>query len=262
MAEKRIVLLGPPGAGKGTQAQWLCDALDLPHLATGNILRSAIANNTPVGQKAKPFIEAGKLVPDEVVISVVEEAVETVKREKQGAGGYILDGFPRTRRQGEALRDVLAKRKEKLDRVILINTPDDVVRERLEQRRSCMNPLCGAVYNVKSNPPKVENVCDLCGKALVIRDDDKPETIRSRQQQYWHDTAPLIDFYERAGLLTEIDGTGSVHEVAGRILEAVAKIARRSAESRRQKAVAGEKAEPPKIEKAEDVKKSKGDDKQ
>jgi adenylate kinase len=231
MADKRIVLLGPPGAGKGTQAQWLCDALDIPHLATGNILREAVANSTPVGTIAKPFLEQGKLVPDEVVVDVVVEAIEKA-REKFPGGGYILDGFPRTLRQAEAFKKVMARRRERIDRVILVNTPDEVVQERLMQRRSCPDPLCGAVYNVKTKPPQTDNICDKCGKPLVIRDDDRPETIRRRQQQYWHDTAPLIDYYERAGLLAEINGVGSLHEVAGRILEAVSKIRRRSVSQR------------------------------
>ncbi|HYF49304.1 MAG TPA: adenylate kinase [Planctomycetota bacterium] len=225
MAEKRIVLLGPPGAGKGTQAQWLCDALDLPHLATGNMLREAVANSTPVGQVAKPFLEQGKLVPDDVVVDVVIEAIEKCK--ELAPGGWILDGFPRTLRQAEAFKKVLIKRKEKIDRVILINTPDAVVQERLMQRRSCPDPLCGAVYNLKTKPPQKPDTCDRCGKKLVIRDDDRPETIQKRQQQYWHDTAPLIDYYERAGQLVEISGEGSLHEVAGRILEAVSKIQKR-----------------------------------
>jgi adenylate kinase len=225
MAEKRIVLLGPPGAGKGTQALWLCDALDLPHLATGNILREAVSNSTPVGEIAKPFLEQGKLVPDDVVVDVVVEAIEKAK--EISPGGWILDGFPRTLRQAEAFRKVLLKRKEKIDRVILVNTPDEIVQERLMQRRSCPDPLCGAVYNVKSKPPQVTDVCDRCGKGLVIRDDDRPETIRNRQQQYWHDTAPLIDYYDRAGVLVEISGEGSLHEVAGRILEVVSKIQKR-----------------------------------
>lgn len=227
MSEKRLILLGPPGAGKGTQAQWLCGALDLPHLATGDMLRSAVANSTPVGQIARPYMEKGKLVPDEVVVQVVIEAVEQAK--KSSPGGYVLDGFPRTLRQAEALHKVLSKRREKIDRTILINTPDEVVRERLMQRRSCPDPLCGAVYNLKSKPPKSEGLCDNCGKALVVREDDRPETIRVRQQQYWHDTRPLIDYYERRGLLTEIAGQGSMHEVGGAILEAVSKLGRRHA---------------------------------
>jgi len=226
MSEKRVIFLGPPGAGKGTQAQWLCDLLDIPHLATGDMLRSAVANSTPVGVLVRPYMQQGKLVPDDIVVNVVVEAMEECK--KNSPGGYILDGFPRTLRQAEALQKVLAKRKEKIDRVILINTPDEVIQERLMQRRSCPDPLCGAVYNIKSKPPKEAGICDACGKALVIRDDDRPETIRVRQQQYWHDTMPLIDHYERRGLLVEIPGQGSMHEVAGAILENLSKIGKRS----------------------------------
>ena len=235
MAEKRLVLLGPPGAGKGTQAQWLCGALDIPHLATGDMLRGAVANNTPVGQLARPFMEQGKLVPDDVVVGVVAEAIESAKQ--VSSNGYVLDGFPRTMRQADALQKVLGKRREKIDKVILINTPDEVVQERLMQRRSCPDPLCGAVYNLKSKPPKVEGVCDLCGKTLIMREDDRPETIRVRQQQYWHDTEPLIDYYARKGLLVEINGAGSLHEVAGAIMEALSKIGKRHKDSVRVKAI-------------------------
>src|ERR1051325_8326205 len=165
MAEKRLVLLGPPGAGKGTQAKWLCGALDIPHLATGDMLRGAVANNTPVGQLARPYMEQGKLVPDEVVVGVVAEAIDDAK--KVSPNGYVLDGFPRTMRQADALQKVLAKRRERIDKVILINTPDEVVQERLMQRRSCPDPLCGAVYNLKSKPPKDDNICDQCQRELI-----------------------------------------------------------------------------------------------
>jgi len=216
--------LGSPGAGKGTQAQWLCDALDIPHLATGDMLRGAVANNTEVGQQVRPFMEQGRLVPDDVVVNVVVEAIDEAK--KTTPNGYVLDGFPRTMRQADALQKVLAKRKEKIDKVILINTPDEVVQERLMQRRSCPDPLCGAVYNVKSKPARTAGICDNCAKTLIVRDDDRPETIRVRQQQYWHDTEPLIDYYTRKGLLAEINGRGSLEEVAGQILIAVSKIKR------------------------------------
>ena len=160
MPDKRFVLLGPPGAGKGTQAEKLCDAMRIPHLATGDLLRSAVANQTPVGLAVKPYMESGRLVPDEVVIDVLMEAVETAK--KTQPGGYVLDGFPRTFRQAEALEKVLKKRREKIDLVILIDTPDEVIRTRLAQRRSCPDPLCGAVYNVLSKPPKKAMTFVIC----------------------------------------------------------------------------------------------------
>ncbi len=227
MSDKRYVLLGPPGAGKGTQAEKLCGELKIPHLATGDLLRAAVANQTPVGLEVKPFMESGRLVPDEVVINVLMEAIETAKKKK--LSGYVLDGFPRTFRQAEALEKVLKKRKEKIDLVILIDTPDEVIQERLSTRRSCPDPLCGAVYNIKSKPPKKANVCDLCGKQLVIRSDDQPETIRVRQKQYWHDTAPLVDFYERRGNLCHVPGDGSLEEVAELILQAAQTGIRRKA---------------------------------
>ena len=215
---KRIVLLGPPGAGKGTQAQVLCERMKLAHLATGGLLREAVAHVTPVGVRVKPYMESGRLVPDEIVIDVLMEAVDTVK--KKSPGGYVLDGFPRTYRQAEALEKVLKKRHEKIDVVILIDTPDEVIQERLMQRRSCPDPLCGAVFNLKSNPPKVAGKCNVCGKKLIVREDDRPETIRVRQQQYWHDTAPLVDFYQRRGLLAEVPGTGPLEEVSAGVLSA------------------------------------------
>jgi adenylate kinase len=218
MPDRRIVLLGPPGAGKGTQAELLCDALDIPHLATGDLLRAAVAHHTPVGLTVKPYMEAGHLVPDEVVINVLMEAIESAK--EKSPGGYVLDGFPRTFRQAEALEKVLRRRREKIDVVILIDTPDEIIQERLSSRRSCPDPLCGAVYNIISKPPKRNNTCDLCGKALITRDDDRPETIRVRQQQYWHDTAPLVEVYDRRGLLFEVPGDGELDQVAALILHA------------------------------------------
>ncbi|MCY3022586.1 MAG: adenylate kinase [Planctomycetota bacterium] len=222
MAAKRIVLFGAPGAGKGTQAQWLCDALDLAHLSTGDMLRAAVANKTGIGLKAKSFMEGGKLVPDDIVVGVVVEAI--AHSAKTTPSGYALDGFPRTLPQAEALREMLAKRNENINLVVLINTPEQLILDRLTQRRSCSDPKCGAVYNLKSKPPRNEGVCDVCGNPVVQRTDDKPETIKTRLQAYRRETEPLVGYYKKACVLVDIPGDGSVYEVAGRILEAVAKL--------------------------------------
>lgn len=216
MADKRIILLGPPGAGKGTQAEILTKTLKIPQLSTGNLLRAAVANATPVGLQAKSFMDAGKLVPDEVVIKLLMDAIEQSKQTQPG--GYVLDGFPRTLPQAEALRTALEKRGEGIDKVIQIDTPDELIVERLSQRRSCPDAACGAVYNLKTKPPKKDNACDVCGKELVTRKDDKPETIRVRQEQYWRDTQPLIDYYKQAGLLEAVQGDRSLEEVTQAIL--------------------------------------------
>lgn len=222
MGVKRIVLFGAPGAGKGTQAEWLCGALDLAHLSTGDMLRAAVANKTEIGLKAKSFMEAGKLVPDDIVVGVVVEAI--AKAAATTPNGYALDGFPRTLPQAEALRKELAGRSENINLVLAISTPEELILERLTHRRSCADPKCGAVYNLKSKRPKKEGVCDVCGKPVLQRNDDKPETIKTRFQAYRRETEPLAEYYRKAGVLAEIPGAGTVYEVAGRILEAVSKL--------------------------------------
>lgn len=220
MSDRRIILLGPPGAGKGTQAHQLCDALNLVHLATGDRLREAIARGTPVGLLAKPYMERGDLVPDRVVVDLLIEAMDQLKSKSPARAGYVLDGFPRTAPQAQALATVLGRRNEKIDKVILIETDEQVIEHRLEQRRSCPDPLCGAVYNLESKPPKVPGKCDLCGKALIIRDDDKPETIRVRQQKYWAETEPLIQFYADQNVLEVVSGNGGMDDVGAAVLKA------------------------------------------
>ena len=251
MSDKRIILLGPPGAGKGTQAQQLCSELRIQRLATGDRLREAIAKETPVGKLAKPYMEKGDLVPDDVVIKLLIEAIDHIDYSAAddmvaafGNGpGYVLDGFPRTVLQAEALKKVLKERGEKIDKVILINTPNEVVCERLAARRSCPDPLCGAVYNIFTKAPKIAGKCDLCGRDLVIRDDDKPGTILHRQERYWAETRPLIAYYKLEKILTEVDGSGSLDQVHNAVLRAA--IESPSHVSARRNAVKSGRAESP-----------------
>ena len=229
MSDKRIILLGPPGAGKGTQATKLCATLNIRRLATGDLLRQASFKNTPVGKLAKPYLEAGKYVPDDVVIKLIEEVLNGFRRDAAGdalvafggGDGYVLDGFPRTVPQARALDELLGKLGERIDKALLIDTPDDFIVKRLEQRRSCPDPLCGLVYNLLTRPPMKPGKCDRCGKDLIIRNDDKPETIRERQKIYWEQTQPLIKYYADKKLLTKIDGSKSMDEVAVTVMKAV-----------------------------------------
>ncbi len=208
----RLILLGPPGAGKGTQAKRLIDRYGIPQISTGDILRAAVREGTELGKTAKQYMDAGELVPDEVVIGIIEERL----KEPDCAKGYILDGFPRTVAQADALTDVLARMGQSIDHVVSIEVPDEELVERLTGRRTCRN--CGAMYHVKFSPPKKPGVCDKCGGELFQRDDDKEETIRARLKVYQDQTAPLIAYYEKAGLLRRVSGVGTVDEIYERIL--------------------------------------------
>lgn len=209
MSQYRLMMLGPPGAGKGTQAKLLAEKLSIPHVSTGDMLREARRAGTEMGKKAGEYMDAGKLVPDEVVIGIVRDRLD----EEDAQRGFILDGFPRTRPQAEAL----AQMGVELDHVINIDVSDDEVVERLGGRLSC--PECGAVYHRKASPPAEEDICDACGhQGLVTREDDKPETIRQRLKSYHGKTAPLIDFYEDRGVLRNVEGSGGLEEVTEAIL--------------------------------------------
>ncbi|WP_025324268.1 adenylate kinase [Deferrisoma camini] len=207
----RLILLGPPGAGKGTQAKRLIERYGIPQISTGDILRAAVRDGTDLGKKAKQYMDAGKLVPDEVVIGIIEERLQ----EADCANGFILDGFPRTVAQADALNRVLANLGQAIDHVVSIEVPDEELVERLTGRRTCRG--CGAMYHVKFSPPKAQGVCDKCGGELYQRDDDREETIRARLKVYHEQTAPLVEYYEKAGLLRRIPGQGSVDEIYARI---------------------------------------------
>ena len=212
MSQYRLMMLGPPGAGKGTQAKVLAERLAIPHVSTGDMLREARRRGTEMGQRAAEYMNAGQLVPDEVVIGIVKDRLE----EEDARGGFILDGYPRTRGQAEALDQMGIV----LDAVINIQVSDQGVVDRLSGRISC--PECGAVYHRENNPPAKENVCDSCGhEGLITRDDDQPEAIRERLKGYHAKTAPLIAFYEEKGSLKNIEGLGSPDEVLAKILEAI-----------------------------------------
>jgi len=208
-----LIFLGPPGAGKGTQAKMLVERYGIPQVSTGDILRAAVAEGTELGKKAKEYMEAGKLVPDEVVIGIIEERLKQSDCEK----GFILDGFPRTVPQAEALDKVLEKMGRKIDHVLTLDVPEEELIRRLTGRRTCKK--CGAMYHIIFNPPKVEGVCDKCGGELYQRPDDNEETVRSRLSVYEQQTRPLIDFYEKKGLVRKIDGRGEIKEIFDQIVK-------------------------------------------
>ena len=211
MSELNLILLGPPGAGKGTQAERLVDDFDLPYYATGDILRLAVKEETPVGQEAKEYMAKGDLVPDDLICKVIMERVDR----SEAADGFLLDGFPRTIPQAEVLEDALQGRGRHLTAVLLIEAPDDEVIRRLSGRRICTKN--SHLYHVDFDPPKHEGVCDQDGSRLIQRDDDKPDTVKHRLAVYHDQTTPLIDWYESRGLLRRFDGTRSPEEVNGHI---------------------------------------------
>jgi adenylate kinase len=216
MAELNLVLLGPPGSGKGTQGERLQEDLALPYWATGDILRAAVREGTELGRSAKEYMDRGDLVPDEVIVGMIGERIDSA----EAADGFILDGFPRTQPQAEALAAKLSELGRELTAVLLIDVADEEVVRRLGGRRTCLEN--GHVFHVEFNPPKQEGVCDLDGSELIARDDDKPEVIRHRLEQYHEKTAPLIEFYDHQSLLRRIEGANPPEAVAEEISRTLA----------------------------------------
>jgi adenylate kinase len=205
----RIVLLGGPGSGKGTQAKKLVDKLGIPQISTGDIFRAALKEGTPMGLKAKTYMDKGELVPDDVVIGVVEERLTKPDLDK----GYMLDGFPRTLAQAEALDKIIVSQGKAINHAILVDVPDEELVARLSGRRTCRNSDCGKMYHVMFNKPKRDGICDACGSELYQRDDDSEATIRERLTVYNKQTAPLIDYYDKKQLLRRVAGVGPIDEI-------------------------------------------------
>ena len=210
-------MLGAPGAGKGTQAKKIAAKYAIPHISTGDIFRANIKNNTELGQKAKTYMDKGELVPDELVVDLIMDRF----KEADCANGYVLDGFPRTIPQAEALDKALSANGESVDYAINVEVPDENIINRMSGRRACVG--CGATYHIQFNAPKVEGVCDTCGEKLILRDDDKPETVKNRLSVYHEQTQPLIDYYSKKGVLAEVDGTQSMDDVFNAIVNVLGK---------------------------------------
>lgn len=213
----KVIMLGAPGAGKGTQAKRIADKWKIPHISTGDIFRANIKNGTELGNKAKKFMDQGLLVPDELVVDLVVDRV----KQNDCKNGYVLDGFPRTIPQARALDEALDIVGEKIDYAINVEVPDDNIINRMSGRRACLN--CGATYHLVHIPPKVEGICDKCGSALVLRDDDKPETVKKRLLVYHEQTWPLIEHYKTGKVLVEVDGTRDMEDVFQAIVKVLEK---------------------------------------
>ncbi|MCR5279522.1 MAG: adenylate kinase [Lachnospiraceae bacterium] len=203
----KIIMLGAPGAGKGTQAEMICEKYNLPHVSTGDIFRANIKNGTDLGKEAKQYMDKGQLVPDELTVRILLDRVA----KEDCKNGYVLDGFPRTIPQAEVLDQELTKLGDKVDFAINVDVPDENIINRMGGRRACVT--CGATYHVQFAPPAKEGICDKCGSKLILRDDDKPETVKNRLDVYHKQTQPLIEYYSKKGVLKEVDGTVSMNEV-------------------------------------------------
>ena len=209
----KIIMLGAPGAGKGTQAKKIAEKYGIPHISTGDIFRANIKNGTELGKKAKTFMDKGLLVPDELVVDLVVDRVN----QEDCANGYVLDGFPRTIPQAEALDKALAAMGQKVDYAIDVDVPDENILKRMSGRRACVD--CGATYHIVYAPTKEENVCDKCQGELILRDDDKPETVQKRLNVYHEQTQPLIDYYTEKKILAKVDGTTDIEVVFDTIVK-------------------------------------------
>lgn len=209
----KIIMLGAPGAGKGTQAKRIAEHYHIPHISTGDIFRANIKNGTELGKKAKSYMDQGLLVPDELTCDLVTDRVA----KEDCANGYILDGFPRTIPQAEALERALQAQGTDVDFAVDVDVPDASIVDRMAGRRACVG--CGATYHVKYNPTKIDGICDVCGQELILRDDDKPETVQKRLDVYHAQTQPLIDFYGKKGVLRTVDGTQDMNAVFADIVK-------------------------------------------
>ena len=209
----KIIILGAPGAGKGTQAKKIADKYQIPHISTGDIFRANIKEGTELGKKAKSYMDQGQLVPDELTLELIMDRFQNPDCEN----GYVLDGFPRTIPQAEALTEALAKKGETIDYAINVEVPDENIINRMGGRRACL--ACGSTYHIVYAPTEVEGVCDRCGEKLVLRDDDKPETVKNRLNVYHAQTQPLIEYYTKQGKLAEVDGTQSMEDVFNAIVK-------------------------------------------
>ena len=203
----KIIMLGAPGAGKGTQAKKIAEKYQIPHISTGDIFRSNIKEGTELGMKAKAYMDQGGLVPDELTIGMLMDRIQ----KDDCKNGYVLDGFPRTIPQAESLTNALNERGQKIDYAVNVDVPDENIVNRMSGRRACLS--CGATYHIVYKPSKVEGICDVCGDKLVLRDDDKPETVKKRLSVYHDQTQPLIDYYKEAGVLANVDGTQDMEKV-------------------------------------------------